>query len=77
MCHLYPYNNVKLLRKFFYINIAYITALWHGSFMLTVGIATCLLPGLCKVSNAFYHIYSDSSSDMNKHKIYYTTIILK
>ena len=21
MCHLYPYNNVKLLRKFFYINI--------------------------------------------------------
>jgi len=20
MCHLYPYNNVKLLRKFFYIN---------------------------------------------------------
>jgi len=22
MCHLYPYNNVKLLRKFFYINIS-------------------------------------------------------
>ena len=21
MCHLYPYNNVKLLRKFFYINV--------------------------------------------------------
>ena len=21
MCHLYPYNNVKLLRKFFYNNI--------------------------------------------------------
>ena len=21
MCHLYPYNNVKLLRKFFYINL--------------------------------------------------------
>ena len=21
MCHLYPYNNVKLLRKLFYINI--------------------------------------------------------
>ena len=21
MCHLYPYDNVKLLRKFFYINI--------------------------------------------------------
>ena len=21
MCHLYPYNNVKLLRKFLYINI--------------------------------------------------------
>ena len=21
MCHLYPYNNVKLLRMFFYINI--------------------------------------------------------
>ena len=21
MCHLYPYNNVKLLRKFFFINI--------------------------------------------------------
>jgi len=21
MCHLYPYKNVKLLRKFFYINI--------------------------------------------------------
>jgi len=21
MCHLYPYNNAKLLRKFFYINI--------------------------------------------------------
>jgi len=21
MCHIYPYNNVKLLRKFFYINI--------------------------------------------------------
>jgi len=21
MCHLYPYNNVKLLLKFFYINI--------------------------------------------------------
>jgi len=24
MCHLYPYNNVKLLRKFFYINFIYI-----------------------------------------------------
>jgi len=23
MCHLYPYNNVKLLRKFFYINSKY------------------------------------------------------
>jgi len=23
MCHLYPYNNVKLLRKFFYINHEY------------------------------------------------------
>jgi len=23
MCHLYPYNDVKLLRKFFYINILY------------------------------------------------------
>ena len=22
MCHLYPYNNVKLLRKFFYINFS-------------------------------------------------------
>ena len=22
MCHLYPYNNVKLLRKFFYINLS-------------------------------------------------------
>jgi len=21
MCHLYPYNNVKVLRKFFYLNI--------------------------------------------------------
>jgi len=21
MCHFYPYNNVKLLRKFFYINV--------------------------------------------------------
>jgi len=21
MCHLYPYNNAKLLRKFFYINL--------------------------------------------------------
>jgi len=45
--------------------------------MLTAGIATFLLPGLCKVSNAFDHIYSDSSSDMNQYKIYYTTIILK
>ena len=25
MCHLYPYNNVKLLRKFFYINSQYST----------------------------------------------------
>jgi len=24
MCHLYPYNNVKLLRKFFYINYYYL-----------------------------------------------------
>ena len=23
MCHLYPYNNVKLLRNFFYINFLY------------------------------------------------------
>ena len=23
MCHLFPYNNVKLLRKFFYINNNY------------------------------------------------------
>jgi len=23
MCHLYPYNNVKLLWKFFYINLGY------------------------------------------------------
>jgi len=27
MCHLYPYNNVKLLRKFFYINYASIAML--------------------------------------------------
>jgi len=30
MCHLYPYNNVKLLRKFFYININMAScASWH------------------------------------------------
>ena len=31
MCHLYPYNNVKLLRKFFYINNSsnYIFILYH------------------------------------------------
>ena len=27
MCHLYPYNNVKLLRKFFYINDRYTVTL--------------------------------------------------
>jgi len=28
MCHLYPYNNVKLLRKFFYINYIYVWWWW-------------------------------------------------
>jgi len=27
MCHLYPYNNVKLLRKFCYINLRYVLGL--------------------------------------------------
>jgi len=37
--------------------------------MLTASITACLMfPGLRKVSNAFDHIYSDSSSDMNKYK---------
>jgi len=41
MCHLYPYNNVKLLRKFFYINLysahfcSTHKALWHGSHSFT------------------------------------------
>jgi len=32
MCHLYPYNNVKLLRKFFYINLdrVYMCTCWQA-----------------------------------------------
>ena len=36
MCHLYPYNNVKLLRKFFYINFLYLAIMTLTTVSTTV-----------------------------------------
>ena len=72
MCHLYPYNNVKLLRKFFYINM------WYGWHVRAVSPARTYgtdVRVVCTELNCFRHFVVRTSSNRSVASGAWPTVI--